>query len=120
MAQKDKREYVPNQISIQARLINLIVSILFIVGGGYGVLMHDLAVVLGGKSLTRQVYHLHDTAAIIMYIGLLLVSVCLVSEIIDHYDKRNNEHIYHKIATCTLFPGIALCITGFLMVANAW
>lgn len=120
MDPKDEKKYVPNQLSLEARLVNLFLSILFIIGGGYGVWMNDLVIAMGRERFnTRQVYHLRNEAAIIMYIGLFLVSVCLVSEIIDHYDKRNNQHIYHKIATFTLYPGIALCITGFLMVVNA-
>ena len=112
MTERSKKKYVPNQISLKARLANLIFSSLFIIGGGYGVWKNDLVVELG-KGITRQVYHLHNEAAVIMYLGLLLVSVCLISEIVDHYDKRNNENIYHKIATYTLWPGAALCIIGF-------
>lgn len=114
MSERDEKEYVPNQISIESRLVNLILSSIFIVGGGYGVWRNDLVVRLG-KSPTIQVYHLRDQAAIIMYLGLLLVSTSFISEIVDHYDKRNNEHIYHKIAAYTLAPGAVLVIIGFLI-----
>ena len=116
MTKEDEKKHVPNQISLKARLVNFIVSSFFIIWGGYGVWQNDLVVVSGsGVRHHPYTYHLINGAAITMYVGLLLVGACLISEIVDHYDKRNNEHIYHRIATLTLWPGVLLFVIGFLI-----
>ena len=115
MTKKDKKEYVPNRVSIWARLLNLILSSIFIIWGGYSVWQNDLVVIIGSIPRQLQEHHLHGKAAVVMYMGLLFVSACLISEIVDHYDKRNNEHIYHRIATWTLWPGVFLCMIGILI-----
>lgn len=113
--ERNKDEYIPNKVPLWNRLKNLFISAFFIIYGGYGVWVNDLAIKLGRYSLKRKIYHLHDEAAVVMYIGLLLVSLCFFSEIIDHYDRRDNEHLYHKIANYTLWPGIIFCVTALFI-----
>ena len=120
MSQKDDKDYIPSKISLQTRALNLVVSIFFIIVGGYGVWQNDLMITLGGgRCCPVKAYHLHDQVAILMYLGLLLVSICLISEIVDHYDKRNNEQIYRRIANLTMAPGVILCVIGLLIVVGA-
>ena len=48
MSEEDEKNYIPNKISIVARLRNLILSIFFIIGGAYNLRQNDFAVIIGG------------------------------------------------------------------------
>lgn len=114
MSQKDENGYVPNEVPLRRRLENFIFASIFIVSGGYGVWKDDLMITLGGASRghvrgAATIYHLHGQLAMMMYIGTLLFCVALIAPIVDHYDKRNNQHIYHKIVIWTFWPGAILC-----------
>ncbi len=98
--------YVPNEVPIWEQLKNILLSIGVILFGGIGVFENDLAVKICRRCET--VYHLKDEAAWVMYASMLIMAVGLVSEVVDHYDKRNNEHVYHRISNLTMLPGLVL------------
>jgi hypothetical protein len=115
MEENNKEEYVPNEVPLIERVRNIFISAFAIFGGAYGVSINDLPV-----SLCRRcdmVYNFSNEAMIVMYIAMLFLSACFISEVVDHYDKRNNEHLYHKISNYTLWPGIALFILAFIIRA---
>ena len=91
---KTKKEikYKPNFISFDERTFNVIASIVLFIYGGYGIYINDL-------KLRRRI-HLHDDPALIMYGAFLCACLVMLSEVIDHYDKRNNEHKYQIFAKC--------------------
>lgn len=103
---KQGDEYVPNEVPIWEQIKNLILSVSVIIFGGIGVIENDLAVTVCRRCET--VYHLKDSAAWVMYAAMLLMAASFISEVVDHYDKRDNEHVYHKISNFTSLPGLAL------------
>lgn len=50
-----------------------------------------------------------------MYFALLFAAVTLLSVIIDHYDKRNNETNYKKFAKITSRIGWTLFILASIL-----
>lgn len=103
---KQGDEYVPNEVPIWEQIKNLVLSVTVIIFGGIGVIENDLAVTVCRRCET--VYHLQDGAAWVMYAALLLMAASFISEVVDHYDKRDNEHVYHKISNVTCYTGMAL------------
>jgi len=79
--------YIPNEIPREERRNNIIFSILLFAYGSYGVWVNDLYI-LGKRS--RGV-HLHDVPAWIMYAAMICACVVMLSVVVDHYDRRNNE-----------------------------
>ena len=118
---KKDDDYTPNEVPLLERLKLLGISGFFIIYGGYGLWVNDIALGGGrnkwswltGGERRRESIHFYDEAAILLYIGLLLVCMGFISEIVDHYDKRNNEHKYHKFAKYTIWPGVFFIALSF-------
>ncbi len=115
---ESEEEYIPNEVPIHEQIRNVVLSLFAIIGGGIGLMNNNVAVKICRRCDT--VYHFNGVEAYIMYIALLLFSACFMSEVVDHYDKRNNEHLYHRFSNFTLWPGIAFFVTAFIVKsANA-
>lgn len=37
-------------------------------------------------------------SAVLMFIAILCASIMMIIEVVDHYDRRDNEHTYYKMA----------------------
>lgn len=103
---ESESKYVPNEVPIWEQIKNLFLSVSVIIFGSIGVIENDLPVTLCRRC--EDVYHLTGTAAWVMYGALLLMAASFISEVVDHYDKRDNEHIYHRISNLTSLPGLGL------------
>ena len=86
--------YLPNQIPLHDRLTYLGLSLLLLAYGTYGVWANDLYVP-GRRS--RGV-HLHDRPAWVMYGAIMCACAVMLSVVLDHYDRRNNERGYRAFA----------------------
>jgi hypothetical protein len=72
--------------------------------------------------------HLHDTPAWIMYGAIICACLAMLSVVIDHYDRRNNERHYRLFAD--VFEYIGWGLFGFSLLiwpssgghsaGNAW
>ena len=96
--------YSPNKIPFSERLVNKILSVLLLLYGSYGVYVNDLYI--SGKRTSG--IHLHDESAIIMYGAFICGILVLLSVVIDHYDKRDNEHTYQIFAQVFKYLGWGL------------
>ena len=83
-------KHVPNQISSDTRIWNLVISIGLLAYGGYGIYINDLWV----PGRRRRGFHLSDEPALVMYAAFICGCLVLLSVVVDHYDRRNNEHKY--------------------------
>lgn len=96
----------PNHIPYKERAFNIGASLLLFVYGGYGIYINDLY--LPGRR--RRGIHLHDDPAWVMYGAFLCACLVMLSVVVDHYDKRNNEHKYRKFAAAFKVAGWGLFI----------
>lgn len=85
--------YIPNEVPEGTRLKHALMAIVLLVYGGYGVWVDDLYI--PGK---RGGLHLHHQPAWLMYAAMICAAVVLASSILDHYDRRDNEHRYRGFA----------------------
>ena len=87
--------YIPNYISPKLRLWYLVASIFLLLYGAYSIWIDDLFIPAkrGGG------FHLHKLNAWFMYLALVCASIVMLSIIVDHYDKRNNEIKYERLSS---------------------
>jgi len=102
--------YEPNFIPLKKRALNIVVSIVLLAYGGYGVYINDLFI--PGKRSSG--IHLHDNPAFMMYISFICAALVMISVIIDHYDKRDNEAKYKWFARVFEHVGGILFILAFI------
>lgn len=85
--------YVPNRVALKTRVANSLLSLGMVVYGLWGVYRDDLIVPISKRTTS----HFHSISAWIMYAAILCGSVHLMAVVIDHYDRRNNEHLYQRL-----------------------
>lgn len=103
--------YVPNQIALRTRVGNGLLSLGIVAYGYWGVHRDDLIVPLGKRAAS----HFHDFSAWIMYAAMLCAAVHFASIVIDHYDRRNNEHLYQRIGELSKKLGWGLFGIAFIV-----
>ena len=96
--------YIPNSIPSGTRLFNIIASLILFIYGARGIYVNDLYI--PGKRGPGM--HLHDGAAFIMYAAFVCACIVMLSVVIDHYDKRDNEHKYQAIGRFFEYSGWGL------------
>lgn len=101
--------HIPNKIPRKKQIFYIIFSILLFSYGTYGILINDLYV--PGK---RRGTHMHDTPAWIMYGAIICACIVMISVVIDHYDRRNNEKHYRTFAKVGEYIGWSLFGTSLI------
>jgi hypothetical protein len=96
--------YIPNHIPSGERWWNVGLSLLILAWGAYGLWADDLII----PSKRGGGIHLHGTAAVVMFCAMVASVINLLSVVLDHYDLRNNELTYRRIAFGTQVLGWAL------------
>ena len=102
--------HTPNHIPAGDRAWYVIFSLLLLAYGSYGVWVNDIYV--PGKR--SKGIHLHDVPAWIMYGAIICACLVMLSVVVDHYDRRNNETDYKLFATTFKFLG--WCFFGLSLV----
>jgi hypothetical protein len=97
-------QYSPNRIPRKERIVHVVFSILLFAYGGYGVWVNDLY--MPGRR--GRGIHLHDVPAWVMYGAMLCAVAVMLSVVLDHYDKRNNEVNYQRFANIGKYCGWSL------------
>ncbi|WP_299263143.1 hypothetical protein [uncultured Psychrosphaera sp.] len=99
---KDK-DYIPNYIPTKKRIERLILIIVLLAYGGYGLFKGELYLAYGRGDVT-----LYGNAIYIAFSALVVAVAYLALGIVDHYDKRNNEHVYRRFEA--ILKGLAVLI----------
>jgi hypothetical protein len=101
----------PNKIPWQTRLYYMIASPVLLLYGTFGLIYDDIYI--PGKR-SRGI-HFHGYTAIIVYFVFLFAISNMVSVIIDHFDKRDNEINYKYFAKVTSGIALALFVVAFVV-----
>ncbi|MBP7565469.1 MAG: hypothetical protein KA795_05630 [Burkholderiaceae bacterium] len=103
--------FQPNWFSVKERVTNAVLALALFAYGSFGVWIDDLYV--PGKRTAGV--HLHGIPAWLMYGALIsAASVCLAL-VIDHYDRRANEHHYERFKKLARVSGWT-----FFVLALVW
>lgn len=106
------REYVANHVPLFERLFRILFSILIISYALYGAYTGDLF--LPGK---RQGLHIYGEPIVVFVIAAVCAAAAILATVIDHYDKRNNEHQYKRFAKIMANLGVLLAFTATVWAA---
>ena len=87
--------YIPNQFSTGQLLMHIGLSLLLLLWGGFGLWADDLVVPVSKRGAAL---HLHGAAAVVMFCAMLAATTNLLSVVLDHFDIRNNELSYRRVA----------------------
>jgi hypothetical protein len=101
----------PNHIPSGERTMNIIFSSILFLYGTFGVIIDDLYIP-GNK---RPGTHFHGEPAWILYGAFLCAVANMMSVVVDHYDKRNNETNYKLFARVTQIAGWTLFVLAFVL-----
>ena len=96
--------YIPNHIPSGVRWWNVGLSLMILAWGTYGLWTDDLIV----PTKRGNGIHLYGTAAVIMFCAMVASVLNLLSVVLDHFDIRNNEIMYRRIAFATQAVGWVL------------
>lgn len=88
----------------------MVLSFILLGYGGCGAVIDDLYI--PGKR-SRGI-HLHGEPLLIMYGAFICAALNLLSVVIDHYDRRNNERNYRRFAKIAQIMGWVLFGVAFL------
>lgn len=103
--------FAPNHYSLPRRLSHGALAVFLLAYGGIGLYRDDIH--LPGR--WGDGFHFHGPAAWLMFGAILTAAAVFLALVIDHYDRRNNEHRY------VLFKrGANLLGWVFFAAAMAW
>jgi len=96
--------YKPNFVPVIERTLNAFAAFILLVYGSYGIYTNDLYI----PRMRSGGIHLHDTSALVMYSAIICACSVMISVVVDHYDKGNNEHKYKSFARFFKYLGWGL------------
>ncbi len=94
------RKHKPNHFSVGQRVGRTCLAIFLLAYGAWGLYIDDLFI-----PSKRGGVHLHGTGAWMMYGALVCSAAVALALVIDHYDRRNNEHHYESFKSGASFVG---------------
>lgn len=107
-------KHFANHIPSSERVVYIILSGIIVSYGTAGILHDDIY--LPGKR--GRGTHFHGEPAWLLYLSFLFLAMNLLSIVIDHYDKRNNQTNYKKFARIT--EGLAFVFFLLALVLDAF
>lgn len=103
----NERGYIPNQIPLKERVLAILVACACIIATLYALFCQHLVLPYGSK-YRGHLWAFDGYAVILPSVALILAMIGLLSSVIDHYDQRDNEHVYKVVRRGSL--GLALFI----------
>jgi hypothetical protein len=109
--QQEEQVYTPNHIPASERASSIIFSSILLIYGIIGFAIDDLYI--PGKH--SKGVHLHGESMWIMLGSFALAIANLMSVVVDHYDKRNNETNYRLFAKVTKIAAWVVFILALVL-----
>ena len=106
--------YTPNNIPRRVRIWNIVLAASMLAVGTIGMLNDDMYFPLKW----RPGVHLHGEPACLMYAAILCAAANLISEVLDHYDVRDNERSYRVFAIGSQIAG--WCFFGLALILERY
>jgi hypothetical protein len=111
-----KTEYKPNHIHWSERFINVLYALVILALGALGLFKGEL--LLPGKRTSGPTgIAMHGLSAWLMYAAMACAVAVLLSTVVDHYDRRNNEATYRRFAKVGKVAGWVLLVSSLALHA---
>ncbi len=107
----DDGNYIPNEVPLKNRVTNAAYSAGIIIYGGHGIYTNDFYL----PTKTGNGLHLTDGAAIVMFLAIICAAAMMITEIVDHYDKRDNERKYFEFAHMAKYSAYTCFFTAIVI-----
>jgi hypothetical protein len=104
--QERKGTWKPNEVPFALRLYSLVLAALLLAYGISGFLNNKLEIATRKGGGGRLV--LYDRPAWLLASAVIVGAILLLSVVVDHYDKRNNEGWYRQFWQAMIYLGLAL------------
>jgi hypothetical protein len=108
---KSGYQFTSNHIKWTTRLYYSIASVSLFSYGAYGIYINDLFLPARGGGGT----HFQDGPAYVLFGAIICGCLYMISVVIDHYDKRDNEDNYHDFGMIMKYLGIALLFAAIAL-----
>ena len=109
-------DYTPNHIPRSERFLNVLYAVVIIAFGVIGLTTGDL-LLPGKRTSGPNGVALQGLPAWLMYAAMICACVVLLSVVVDHYDRRNNEINYRRFAQIGKVLGWSLCFLSLALYA---
>ena len=109
--------YLPNRLSVAERLAYFALALALVAHATLGAYIDDL--VIPGRRRSPSI-HVHGWQAWLIAGAIYLVAISLVSRVIDHYDKRNNENRYRQFEQLSWYFSGALVALSVVLRMLGW
>ncbi|WP_044875335.1 hypothetical protein [Pseudomonas sp. LFM046] len=115
-ASSTEEDYVANQVTLLDRAASLLGALLLFGFSFYAIYEQHIRVAYGGRRGGRHGFQLEFSGAEITLpvISLLFAAIGTFSVFLDHFDKRQNEHVYRKIGRYSLVLGYCCYVSSIL------
>lgn len=110
MRMSKKSEYKPNALPRGERVWNLCMSVLLLAYGSAGIYTARMNI----RSRGRVLVALQEGPAWLMGAAAICGALVLLSLVLDHYDRRNNEHHYQAFKWIAVRIGWALFVAALI------
>ena len=110
------KDYSPNHIPRAERFINVVYSLVLIALGGLGLWSGKL-LLPGRRTSGPNGLELGGLPAWLMYGAMFCACLVMLSVVVDHYDRRDNEINYRRFARTFKFIGWALFVASLALYA---
>lgn len=107
---RNKKLYKPNNIGIEIRTMNIFIALILIIYASYSVVKNNFYI-----PTKRGLLLFHDESAWLTLIVFFIAAINLLSVVIDHYDKRDNEELYRKFRKITFWLGWITLILSLVL-----
>jgi hypothetical protein len=101
-SQDKVNDYNPNHIPPNERKWNIILSLVLIFIGAVAIMVDDLPIPgVGHRGYgrhTSKTVHFHGKTIWVFFCAFICASANMISVVVDHYDRRNNEINYRRFA----------------------
>lgn len=109
-------DYTPNHIPRSERFLNVLYAVVIIALGVIGLTTGEL-LLPGKRTSGPNGVALQGMTAWLMYAAMFCACAVLLSVVVDHYDRRNNEINYRRFAQVGKIVGWVLFILAMALHA---
>jgi len=113
---KERVNRKPNTVPAVQRVLNLFLALVLVSYGLFGIVQGQMKI---SPPRSRIGLVFYDRPLWLLAASMFVGALVLVSVVVDHYDRRNNEHHYRLFKRLTVALGLCLLasalVSGFYL-----